>query len=44
MVTSQLAPYGDNEANLVAEDLDREVLSLLRQVTGTPDAEASSGS
>jgi hypothetical protein len=43
-VTSQLAPYGDAEANLVAEGLDCEVLSLLRQVTGTRDAETSSGS
>jgi len=42
-VTSQLALYADAEANLVADGLDREVLSLLRRVTGTPDAEASSG-
>ena len=36
-VASALAPYGDAAASRVAEDLDAEVLTLLRQVTALLD-------
>jgi hypothetical protein len=35
-VASAIAPYGDAAASQVAERLDTEVLSLLRQATGIP--------
>jgi hypothetical protein len=40
-VVSAIAPYGDAAASQVAEQLDTEVLGLLRQVTGVPAAAAS---
>jgi uncharacterized protein YidB (DUF937 family) len=36
-VASAIAPYHNTAASQVAEALDREVLSLLRQVAGLPD-------
>jgi hypothetical protein len=35
-VASAIAPYGDAAASQVAQRLDTEVLSLLRQSTGIP--------
>jgi hypothetical protein len=35
-VASAIAPYADAAASQVAQQLDTEVLALLRQATGTP--------
>jgi hypothetical protein len=40
-VASQIAPYHDAAASQVAQHLDTEVLTLLREVTGAPASGAA---